>query len=89
LQDEKTKNTINSGHKYPDLLHGQLIFCMVDALVESWYPSGSFKTVLAINIILMRSSRSAKDLLVIAAAWLIAAALIYLVFIKFKLFFHK
>jgi hypothetical protein len=52
LQDEKTKNTINSGHKYPDLLHGQLIFCMVDALVESWYPSGSFKTVLAINIML-------------------------------------
>jgi len=37
----------------------------------------------------MRHEKSAKDILVIVAAWLIAAALIYVVIIKFKIFFHQ
>ena len=36
----------------------------------------------------MKNNRSVKDVGFILVAWLLAAALVYLLFIKFKLFFH-
>jgi len=37
----------------------------------------------------MANKRKLRDFVVVIAAWLIAAALVYIVIIKFKFFFHK
>jgi len=37
----------------------------------------------------MKDSWSVKDIIVVVVAWLIAAGIVYLAFMKFKIFFHN